>query len=166
MFLSHKFFSAHFAIDYPYIDIFSSRGRKSLLNCMCCMLKMYSCGTLFCLLACSRVNVPWVLTCSRTSASCVLTYLRALPAYRSTCSVCLRAQVPTRLACSRINMSCVFTCTRALRAHVLLFRHFLSPLPHIAVWSRDHLTTRVTCLVSIFDATSFTYTIGEFLQFN
>ena len=112
MFLSHKFFSAHFAIDYPYIDIFSSRGRKSLLNCMCCMLKMYSCGTLFCLLACSRVNVPWVLTCSRTSASCVLTYLRALPAYRSTCSVCLRAQVPTRLACSRINMSCVFTCSR------------------------------------------------------
>ena len=137
MFFSHKFFSAHFAIDYPYIDIFSSRGRKSLLNCICCMLKMDSCGTLFCLLACSRVNVPWVLTCSRTSASCVLTYLRALPAYRSTCSVCV-------LTCSSSNVPCVLTyqhvlrvyvltCQRALRAHVLLFRHFLSPLPHIAV---------------------------------
>ena len=98
---SHKFFSTHFAIDYPYIDIFSSRGRKSLLNCMCCRLKMYSCGNVSSLLTCSRVNVYWALTYSRASVSCVLTHLRALRAYTSTFFVCLRAHVSTCLASSR-----------------------------------------------------------------
>ena len=165
---SHKFFSTHFAIDYPYIDIFSSRGRKSLLNCMCCRLKMYSCGNVSSLLTCSRVNVYWALTYSRASVSCVLTHLRALRAYTSTFFVCLRAHVPTCLACSAVNMSCMCTCSRVnVPCELTSSCSGISWVPCLtSLLDRVITCQHVTCLVNTFNATSFTYTIGEFLQFN
>ena len=40
---------------------------------------------LFCVLTCSRANVPCMLTCSRANVPCVLTFQRALRAYVLTC---------------------------------------------------------------------------------
>ena len=68
--------------------------KKSLLNCVPCVLK-----------TCSYANVPCVLTCSRANMSCVPT--------------CLRANTPCVLTCSRANMPCVLMYSCVLRAYVL-----------------------------------------------
>ena len=49
-------------------------SKRSLLNCVPCVLK-----------TCSRANVPYVLTCSRANVPCVLTCSRALRAYVLVC---------------------------------------------------------------------------------
>ena len=50
----------------------------SLLNRVPCMLKACSRGNVPCMLTCSRGNVPCVPTCSRANVPCMLMFSRAL----------------------------------------------------------------------------------------
>ena len=72
---------------------FKDARKRSLLNCVPCVLKTCSRAYEPCVLTCLRANVPCVLTCSRANMACVLTCLHANVAYVLTCS---RANVPTR----------------------------------------------------------------------
>ena len=80
-------------------------NKKSLLNCVPCVLKVYS-----------RANMPYVLMWSRVKMPCVLTCSRAYMLCMLTCSC---ANVPCVLTCSCANVPCVLTCQRALHAYVL-----------------------------------------------
>ena len=78
-------------------------NKKSLLNCVPCVLKVYSRANVPCVLMWSRVKMPCVLTCSRAYMLCMLTCSCANVPCVLTCS---RAHVPTCLACLRAHVPC------------------------------------------------------------
>ena len=101
--------------------------KQSLLTCM--------------LKACSRANVPCVLTCSRANMPCVLKYSPANVSYVLTCS---RTNVFCELKWWRVNVSCVLMCSRANLSCKLTYSHLnMLSVPCLIwlAWPRDHLST-------------------------
>ena len=149
---------------------YESIMKRSMLNCMPCMLKSCSHANVLCVVTCSRANVPWVLTYSRANVPCVVKCSRANVPCVSTYS---RANVLCMLSRSRANVPWVLTCLTCqyvLRAYVLTSQRGLkltrscANMPWVPcltqlAWPYDHLPTRFASLVSSSDSIFFSFTV-------
>ena len=116
-----------------------------------------------CVLTCLRPNLPYVLSRSRASRPCLLTWLCASKACTFTCSrsqvkvlKCQRALHAHRLTCQRVSCAYILTSQRALQAHMLACQHALSLFSCIVcvtMWS----PVNMSCLLNLlcFNATFF-----------
>ena len=110
-----------------------TRG-ESLLNSVVCEPKMGSMWH-----ACSSAHVSTCPECLHAHVPCVLT-----------CFTCFIVPwVLTCLTCHHALRTYVLTCQSAFRAHVTMFQHALSSLPHKA--------THLAYLLSSFNATVFRF---------
>ena len=108
-----------FAILNVYdVDPCTTTFGKSLLNCVRCVLKMFLCACVPCMLTCLRALRAYVLMCLHALRAYALTCLRALRAYVLTCLCALHAYV---LTCLRPLHAYALTCQRVLRVYVLTY---------------------------------------------
>ena len=139
----------------------------SLLNCMSCVLKMYSSANVpACrsalrsyVLTCpvsSRANVPCKLTWSLANVSCMFTCVACLHVHLPTCLACLCAHLPKCLACSHANVPGVLMWSRANVSWVLMCSRV--NVPCVLTCSRTNVPCVLTCQRARFDATIFSFT--------